>query len=184
MRTFDVAIEGPSILLNNPAGMRRSSVKKGGETSIPTPEEEAERSCYWMPDKSSVMFPGDNIQSAMIRVAGGYKANKKALTPYIAGSIQVSPEHVPFGTKKYIIDTRRAVIQRQGILRSRAKLLNWKLAFNILVDDDFPVREVGDTLKQMLEETGRRVGIGDFRPEKRGRFGKFTVTKFQEVKSK
>jgi len=182
MRMFDVCIEGSSpILLHNPIGMVRSSAAKSGSKSIPTPEEEAEASCYWMPDKSSLMFPGDNIGSAMVRVAPGYKANRKPLTAFVAGSVQIVPEHVPFGTTKYLIDTRRAVVQRQGILRSRAKLPEWTLNFEMHVDDDFPVRELS-ILRQMLEETGRRIGLGDFRPEKRGRFGKFVVTKFEETK--
>jgi hypothetical protein len=181
MRAFEVKIEGTSpILFHNPAGMARRGAVKKGASSIPTPEEEAKASCYWLPDGSSLMFPGDNIQAAMLRVASNYKANKKALTPFVAGSVVVEPEHVPFNTKDYLIDTRRAVVQRQGILRSRAKLPVWKLIFTLLVDDDFPVREL-DILKQMLDEAGRRVGIGDFRPEKRGRFGKFVVTKFQET---
>jgi hypothetical protein len=182
MRVFEVEIEGTSpILLHNPAGMARTGAVKKDSKSIPTPEEEAKASCYWMPDESSLMFPGDNIQSAMLRVASGYKANKKALTPFVAGSVQIEPEHVPFGTKDFVVDTRRAVVQRQGILRSRAKLPQWRLEFTMLVADDFPVREL-DVLKQMLEEAGRRIGIGDFRPEKRGRFGKFKVNKFQEQK--
>src|SRR5580704_11830515 len=128
MRVFDVRIEGTSpILFHNPAGMARSSAVKKDSKSIPTPEEEAKASCYWMPDESSLMFPGDNIQSAMLRVASSYKANKKALTPFVAGSIQIEPEHVPFNTKNFVVDTRRAVVQRQGILRSRAKLPQWKL---------------------------------------------------------
>jgi hypothetical protein len=96
MRTFDVCIEGTSpILLHNPAGMARSSAVKRDSKSIPTPEEEAKASCFWMPDGSSLMFPGDNIQSAMIRVAGSYKANKKSLTPFVAGSIQIAPSTFP-----------------------------------------------------------------------------------------
>jgi hypothetical protein len=181
MRVFEVKIEGTSpILFHNPAGMARSGAVKKDSKSIPTPEEEAKASCYWLPGGSSLMFPGDNIQSAMLRAASGYKVNKKALTPFVAGSVTVEPEHVPFNTKDYVVDTRRAVVQRQGILRSRAKLPQWKLEFTLLVDADFPVREL-DILRQILEETGRRIGIGDFRPEKRGRFGKFKVTKFEET---
>ncbi len=187
MRVFEVRIEGTSpILFHNPAGMARSSAIKKDKDSrtIPTPDEEAKASCYWLPDESSLMFPGDNIQSAMLRVATVYKVNKTALTPFVAGSVMIEPEHVPFNTKSYVVDTRRAVVQRQGILRSRAKLPKWKLEFKLLVEDDFPTREAGDLLRGMLEEAGRRVGIGDFRPERRGRFGKFSVVKFEETTSR
>ena len=35
---------------------------------------------------------------------------------------------------------------------------------------------------ELLTEAGETIGIGDFRPEKRGPFGTFRVTKFAEKK--
>ncbi len=160
MRTIAVSIEGSSpILLHNPLGMSRSSA---GKTEIPTPEAEAEASCYWLDQKkSAVAFPADNIKCAMIQTAPQYKAGKIRLTPFIAGSIYLEPPMLSFGTAKYEIDTRRAVVQRQGILLSRARIpKNWKLKFDILVDDDFPVTDTA-VIRTILEEAGRRVGIGD-----------------------
>jgi hypothetical protein len=45
---------------------------------------------------------------------------------------------------------------------------------------------VDDTLmkvedaQMLLEQSGLSIGIGDFRPEKRGPFGTFRVTRFEE----
>jgi hypothetical protein len=38
-----------------------------------------------------------------------------------------------------------------------------------------------DDAQMLLNEAGVSVGIGDFRPEKRGPFGTFLVTSFKEV---
>jgi hypothetical protein len=35
--------------------------------------------------------------------------------------------------------------------------------------------------QQLLTEAGQSIGIGDFRPEKRGPFGTFRVIKFKET---
>lgn len=155
----------------------------GKSSGIPTPEEEALNGCYWTEGKESVGFPADNVKGSMIIASGAYKAGKTKLTPFVAGSVYLEPAMLSFNTKKYEIDTRRAVVQRQGILRSRPRLPKWQLAFDLVVDDDFPVREL-DVLNQILAEAGRRVGVGDYRPAKKGWFGKFKITKWKERNGK
>lgn len=183
MRTIAVTIEGTTpILLHNPAGMGRGTA---GKTAIPTPEVEAEASCYWLDEKKAALaYPADNLKCAMIQTAPQYKAGKQRLTPFVAGSIYIEPPMLSFGTPKYEIDTRRAVVVRQGILRSRARIpKGWRLTFDILVDDDFPVKEL-EVLKTILEEAGRRVGVGDYRPARKGWFGKFKVVAWKEKNGK
>ena len=53
----------------------------------------------------------------------------------------------------------------------------WKLEFNIDIEDEIDPNAV----KEALEIAGKYVGIGDWRPEKKGKYGKFQVTSFQEV---
>lgn len=178
MRVIDVTIEGTKPLLqHNPLGMQGKPA--AGKKSIPTPVEEADAGRYLMPDGSSLMEPAEHIHSAMIAASGSYKIKRQSLSAFVAGSVEVAPEHIPHGTLEFTIDTRRAVIQRNGVLRSRPKLWPWKLSFQLLVDQDFPVSDLG-VLRQILEEAGRRLGIGDFRPQKKGKFGKFVVTLFEE----
>jgi len=179
MKRISVVIEGTTpILLHNPLQMGK---KKPGKDTIPTPEEEAEAGCYWTDDKKSLAFPADNIKASVIVVAPMYKSGKIRLTPFVCGSLYIEPQMVPFGTKEYSIDTRRAVIQRQGILRSRPRLNTWKLQFDVLLDEDFPGVPL-ETIKMMFEEAGRRVGIGSFRPQKKGWFGKFKVVQWKETR--
>lgn len=178
-KRFNVELTGDKILLHSPSGMVSTNGASRGKY-IPNPEEEAKAGLYWMPDKSSIGFPSMNILGSLIAASAQYKINKKAISGFVAGSVSIEEEMVSFGTTQYEIDTRRAVVQRQGILRSRPLLRNFKLNFTIAVDDDAPSALPG-LLPEILGEAGRRIGIGDFRPAKKGPFGKFIVTKFEPI---
>ena len=76
------------------------------------------------------------------------------------------------------IDVRPVVIKstKGRIPRRRPIFKNWSLKFTIEYDED----EISaETIKEILDYAGRRVGIGDFRPENGGPFGRFMVTKFK-----
>ena len=62
-------------------------------------------------------------------------------------------------------------------MRHRARLNAWRADFALEVDTD--VLDT-DIVHQLLTEGGQRIGIGDFRPEKGGPFGRFRVTLWQE----
>jgi len=182
MRRIKVAIEGTrAILLNNPAEM--GNANSTGKKKIPTPKEEAERSCYLTEDKTSLAFPAMNLHRSMIHAAGAFKAGRLSMTPYIAGGVEIEPEMLSFNTDKYLVDTRRAVVQRQGIMRSRARIpQGWKLSCELLIsEEDLPQKSNLDMLKEILTEAGRRIGIGDFRPQKTGPFGKFKIVEWKEI---
>lgn|SRR5579884_2218662 len=107
-----VSIKGEKpILLHNPAGM---GLKKAGKKEIPSPEEEAAASLYWMPGKESIGFPTTGLHRALITVSSQFKSGKQSSTPYVAGCLEFMEEIAGFGTTEYEVDTRRAVVQRQG----------------------------------------------------------------------
>jgi hypothetical protein len=62
-------------------------------------------------------------------------------------------------------------------MRHRPRFDCWGLKFSIGVDDT--LMKVEDA-QMLLEQSGLSIGIGDFRPEKRGPFGTFRVTRFEE----
>ena len=81
-----------------------------------------------------------------------------------------------------MVDARPVTIPatKGRVMRYRPRFNEWGAKFNVLVNDD--ILDV-DTVHQLLNEAGLTIGIGDFRPEKRGPFGTFRVTKFEEVKN-
>jgi hypothetical protein len=190
MNRVKVVIEGigRGILLHNPAGNAHFQTKKQQEQagtkpkvkkSIPTPEEEAAAALYWNEDHSSIAFPSWNILQGLVRAASGARLpsnKKKYLAPIIAGDVELEPEMLPFGTIEYLIDTRRVVVQGQGILRSRPLLKNWTLTFFVKWEDQYLGPNFGtEELRELLDTLGGSIGLGDFRPACRGPFGKFRV---------
>jgi hypothetical protein len=180
MNTCTVRLEGlePGILLHNPAGISQT---KSTKKIIPTPEEEAHNNCYWTTDKKSIAFPAENIRRSLVEASSGLKSpqnRKLALRPIIAGGVDITPMMIPFNTTEYTIDSRRVVIQRQGIIRCRPLIFPWTLEFKVKWEsgdlgrgDEF----IDVILQTLLERVGSSIGIGDFRPARGGRFGRFVV---------
>lgn len=68
--------------------------------------------------------------------------------------------------------TTGVIVQRDRILRTRAKFDEWAVAFTVEADDEL----VDDRqLASWLDIAGRRIGLGDWRPEQFGHFGRFVT---------
>ena len=65
------------------------------------------------------------------------------------------------------------VVQRNRILRTRSKFdCPWTCEFDLDCDDELVSQQF---LAQWLDIAGRRIGLGDWRPEKSGEFGRFAT---------
>jgi hypothetical protein len=168
--------KGKGILLHNPAGMGATS---SGKKAIPSPEVEAEAGCYWVEDRSSLGFPSWNLFRCYVKAGAAFKAGKVSGSKIIASGITIEPEMLSFNTKKYDIDSQRAVVMRSGIIRSRPLLRNWELEFDALVNEEDVDPKFIPVLRAIMEEAGRRVGLGDFRVERNGPYGKFEVVSWE-----
>lgn len=171
---------GQGVLLHNPLGSMGRG-RAGGQKVIPTAEDEAEGGLYWTDDKKSLGFPAYNFHRGLIAAATGWKlpTNKKmALSPVIAGDVTVHPPVISFETTEYEIFVCRAVVEGKGVLRSRPLIKDWKLILEVHWESqhlgkDFHI----ELLPDLLTRLGHSVGIGDFRPAKKGPFGRFGVDK-------
>ena len=141
-------------------------------------KEEAEQAAYRTKD-GELCVPSRCVYG-MLRVASGYfKTKGRSMKPVIAGSVRIEPENISLGVKKYEIDRQSVVVQRNRVLRSRPKIAEWKLKFDLLYNKDYIADP--DIIKQILEEAGVKVGLLDFRPATGGQYGTFSVTKFVPV---
>ena len=71
------------------------------------------------------------------------------------------------------------VVQKARIIRTRAMFdLPWSLRFVLDCDDDLVDM---DQLKTWLDIGGRRIGLGDWRPEKSGDYGRFETMSVEQV---
>ena len=70
------------------------------------------------------------------------------------------------------------VVQRNRIERTRAKFDNWGVTLLLEADDELvDARQ----LESWLDIAGRRIGLGDWRPEKSGDYGRFEVVKIERA---
>jgi hypothetical protein len=185
---IEVAIQndprGPGLLMHNGLNMVRSA---DGPTikRIPSPEEEAERGLYRLPD-GQLFVPAEALRSAMIDAGVGQRLKLRALGKVAAENVfcdnlicpLVHPE-TDAPVTGYTIDTRRAVVQGKAVLRSRPLIEHWA---TIAVFDFDPVYISAKIIEGLMAQAGRSVGIGDFRPRppsfsrgKGGPFGRFVV---------
>ena len=65
-------------------------------------------------------------------------------------------------------------VGQSKVMRTRPIFKNWKLVFTASVLED---QANAETVKQWVEDAGMLVGMGDWRP----RYGRFELTKFEEV---
>lgn len=187
MYQIDVTIEGtpPGLLMHRfpevtMAGLE-NPVKLAGKKKL-TPEEEAEYAAYRFEgkngEKGGLCQPAEHIYAGMVKASSDFQIQGKGKKTYrdiIKGLMLIAPELISHNQTEYRIDARPARIQRARIMRHRPHLVDWKLAFRMtcLEGDLLPV----EVLNAILVKTGQAVGIGDYRP----RFGRFVVTKFEEV---
>jgi len=65
------------------------------------------------------------------------------------------------------------------INRVRPRLDNWELSLVLEYDDTLLTEQ---QLRKIVDDTGQRVGLLDFRPEKKGYFGRFVVVHWEKEK--
>jgi len=173
-------IEGKTpLLMHNPNGsmaVEDNKPKKGKEVYIP--EEDAEKSAYRFPDTGDLCMPSTAIRNATINGAKGLRYQKKAAGPFISGALLLNDEYFPLvdadgnPITDYTIDTRRVVIQRAAIMRSRARVdTPWFLEGTFIFNPTCSI----ELIRTAMEDAGMIAGIGDYRIEKKGPFGSFVV---------
>ena len=74
--------------------------------------------------------------------------------------------------------TTGVVVQRSRILRTRAKFDDWGVTFVVEVDDELVDK---DQLATWLDIGGRRIGLGDWRPQKSGHYGRYETASIEEA---
>jgi len=171
------------LLMHNPLGSMTQPGTKSPRQRIPKPEDEAEAATYRNAD-GNLVFPTAAIRAALLHAATGYKIGRRGARSILAGAILnvMSPDgdwewlsltdHDTVPLTTYEIDTRRVVVQRSAILRSRPKLREWQTDVIIEYDEEF----VGeDVILATLRRAGVVSGLGDFRPQRQGLFGRFEV---------
>lgn len=188
MKTVQVTIQGTTPLLMNrfteeneikvSSGIAPATIGSRG-----TPREQATKTAYIDSD-GMLHMPGPNVFRCLIEAGKYLKAGKSKVTTQkssmIPAGISLQEIVLPFGTDKFEVDSRSVVIPSTGgrIMKHRARLDEWKLTFTLDIDETmFDLRFV----RQLVDDAGRRIGLGDFRPDRKGPFGKFKIIMWREL---
>jgi len=173
---FEIVGKTP-LMMHNPASMLKPVGPKPVQQRIPKAEDEAAAAAY-KNDDGTFYFPADAFRSAIVKAGKGLKAGRAGVAGLAMAGVFPVDEHVQLldeetgkPLRKYEIDVRRAVPPGQGaVSRARPKLPYWKCTLRVEVNESFlPVNVV----LALLQRAGEIIGIGDYRPERAGRFGKF-----------
>lgn len=187
MKTYEVKIQGVSPILINRFKEQDEipqKMKKSGKKDYGTPREQAVSSAY-MDEDGKCWIPSTWVKGALTTVSSDYKlpSSRKSVKSVIGGAVIPLEEKIYFCekyTKKQIeIDSRPCVVQRARIMRHRARFEKWSLVFHLEIEDS--ILEPSN-VHEMMSDSGRRAGIGDFRASKGGPFGRFLVCSWKEIK--
>lgn len=181
MKQYKIEITGITPLLQNKPeeyGFDEKWVEKKANTDY---EKEALKKLYVDSD-GRIYQPSTHIERALIEAGKKIKVKGQGKATYskLFGSmvsivefelIHEKPEYEIFKCLVVIPATKGRV------MRYRPMFKEWVLKFIIEADDEI----AKEAIKEALEIAGRYVGIGDWRPEKKGKYGKFQVTSFKEI---
>lgn len=128
-------------------------------------------------------MPSEHIRSSLINAGKFIKSKvgngKKSMANIVAGMFYVSPEEILLNGD-FDIDKRSAVNKniKARIISIRPKWKNWAVKFTLSVDNDTITQE---TIRTLLDYAGNYVGIGSYRPEHNGQFGRFILEELKKI---
>lgn len=187
---INVSIEGVTALICNrftdEAAEASGAGKRGASAARDrgTPMEQAEQKLYRGLNGQLIM-PQPNLLRCLVEGGRFHKAGKSQITTdrksalYSCADV-VGSEILIQHNEPWRVDTRPVRIPATGgrILTHRPMFDDWRLDFEVELDTSI----IGVKLfRQIVDDAGLRVGLGDFRPACKGPYGKFKVTRWQEV---
>jgi len=141
------------------------------------PKEQAEYAAY-RDDKGVLYIPGEALQRALVGAATYSKGKGRgSLQKNAAAGLMVRESFLSLGKQEYAIDSRRVVIAatKGAVIRHRPRIDEWEVSFTLEWDETL-LSEV--EVRRIVDDAGSRVGLLDFRPERKGPFGRFMVTQW------
>lgn len=148
------------------------------------PREEAAKVCYQEED-GRLYLPTDNIYACIISAGRFHKDGKNKITTarssLIPAGVMIDREVAYFSEPtNWEVDTRSVVNPSTGgrIMKHRPRLDKWKISFVLELDTKMFTEK---TLRAIVDDAGNKIGLGDFRPERKGRFGRFVVTEWRQI---
>ncbi|MGR3912933.1 MAG: hypothetical protein OD918_00145 [Gammaproteobacteria bacterium] len=171
-----------------PANIEKKEItsKRGGNRTEADDARLRELECQtslWLDEKQTPTIPVGALRRCIENAARKSKEGPAVREGLMVESVQFDYDKKSLGTTVEEIGRKAqftvgVVIQRARILRTRAKFDEWSAVVMIDADDELIDRE---KLERWLDIGARRIGLGDWRPEKSGSYGRFEVVSVKEV---
>jgi len=179
MKTFEIKIEGVTPLLFN--RFIQSSIENKVKKRVGSTKEILVEDKLYKDGEGNICIPSTWVYGSLVEAGKAFKIQGKGKSTYsklIGSSVMINPEMSIVKPQDWDNYTISAVnpMTRGRIMVTRPRLNKWEVVFKIDFDeDDLPI----EVLKNIVDYAGQYTGIGDWRPAKKGQFGKFIVTSFK-----
>lgn len=184
MKNIQIRIEGKTPLLCNRFTDEAQMAATSGTRSAlsgdkGSPREQAEPKLY-LDEEGQPCIPQPNLFRAIIDAGKFFKNGKSKVTTIKSSLIPscVDVEGIMFPIEheeSWQVDTRPVRIPSTGgrILCHRPCFNDWSLTFSVNLDTSVMSESL---FRDIVDKAGTAIGLGDFRPDCKGPFGKFLVT--------
>ena len=136
----------------------------------------------WLDDSEAPTVPAAALRATIETGARKLKQGPQVREGLIVDRVESFDYDTSLGATaeelcKSVQFTTGVVVQRNRILRTRAKFDEWAVTFTVECDDELVDER---QLAVWLDIAGRRIGLGDWRPEKSGHYGRFLMESIGE----
>lgn len=193
---IEVMISGLTPLLMNRFTEQNEVAVSGGTTvsfrgDKGTPREQAEPKRY-ADSEGRLYIPGPNIFAAIIAAGTFHKAGKSKLTTMktslIPAGVMVDDlvclltDASGEPLTDWEVDSRSVVIPSTGgrIMAHRPRVDAWNATFTLDVDTTMFSPQL---IRAVVDDAGKKIGLGDYRPVRKGPFGRFVVSRWEIVEA-
>jgi hypothetical protein len=180
---INVEIQGISALLCNRFHDAAALAVENGTSAVHggkkgTPREQCELRLY-RDTTGHCVLPGPNLFRSIIDAGTFIKSGKSKITTMrsslVPAGVALLELELPIAPGKWEADSRAVVNpSTQGrMICHRPRFDEWRVKFTLDIDTTLfsPA-----TVRELVDLAGSRIGVGDFRPARKGPFGRFKVT--------
>jgi len=176
--TVEATISGVSDLLFHRWNTEAIAAKAEGAKGSKARKTDDVESFVYRDEKGVLCLPSEYIRMALVNAAKFQqdpRSPRKSAMDLFKSAIFPLNKMCSLGVKDWdFLDKRRVCVNRAGITRSRPALREgWKCT--VLLQVNLPEYIDDKLLLATLNDAGRLVGVGDFRPT----YGRFQVTSFK-----
>lgn len=192
MSYYKMTLAGISGLLMNrfheaaqasvPGGTNKhSSSVKGKDGGLP--RAIAELKVHKTPEGAPCL-PSTMLFACLVNAGSLIKVGRKQLSTkessLVPAGIQIVEDHSLITPEAWEVDSRPVVnpSTKGRMMCHRPRFDKWAVTFTLVVDDEMFGEDI---IRELVDAAGKKIGLGDYRPQKRGLYGRFVVTNWEKA---